>query len=457
VQQTNKAFHSMLEVRQQSGDFETWGVEKTIYSPETILLRWHRLGSSPAFNVEIADGPFPGGLVYAQFPGLLVQPAPAPGMVYHPVDLAPWLNQQPPQTPTSIYIRIVPSGGQPTSAVEITYMRDPSDTKFTSLGLDPNMLDPLRVFVDLDALHIETADEEDDEEPYLINLVLYLDGTTIDVMDLANSSIRLDASQGTHGNVPQYNGDLGSGDTAYLPESTGWFQTTLHPLNPELGDGLVDARELTQATTVIVASIAIEEDAVSTEAADALRSTLIVALEANLNEVLQSLTIADLLRLVQSGGDLNNLVPGENQALCDEFAELELGELDLEDLGLIIDCRPGLAQMVDEVVDLAIAMAIAEELDDVNLFENFAAGIDPDDFIGMGLATFSMEQLRTAPGPIDIDFFMERNNQSVNEPVPHFVRYHVLGSAGRCAETSESAPCTPYYAPVVWNEQLVFP
>ena len=63
-----------------------------------------------------------------------------------------------------------------------------------------------------------------------------------------------------------------------------------------------DADQLTRAATMVVVSIALEEDSASTDAANAFRSALIGLLEARLNEVLQSLTLADLLPLI-SGTD----------------------------------------------------------------------------------------------------------------------------------------------------------
>jgi hypothetical protein len=460
VQPTTKALHSLLEIQRQGGEFVEWGVEKTLYAPGPVLLRWFHPSSAASFEWQLAAGPFPSSTILESGS----QPAPGSGTVVFSLDLTPLLPGVPLEEPISRFLRIIPAGAQPSSQVEIIYMRDPSSTEFSSLGLDPTMLNPLRVFVDLDEFHVELADEEDDEEPYLINLLISLDGSGIDVFDLANSSVGIAVSEGTHGNVPQEYGDLGSGDTVYLSPGTGRFETTLLPLNPELADvnlfgTVIDAADLTSATTLLVVSIALEEDASSTVAAEAFKGALAQALQQELDQVLQSLTLADLLPFVQSSGDPMELVPNPNQEICDELAALNLGDLDLEDLHMIADCRPGWALMLARVKDFALEIAINAELSDLNLetiVANLISGIDPDDFIGVGIATFDMEQLRTASAPIDIEFLLERNNQSINEPVPHFVRYRISGSAGRCQQTDPSEPCTPYYAPVLWNGKLVY-
>lgn len=446
--------HPTLEVQRQSGDFEEWGAQKSIYQRQPLFFRWGNPVSPVAISVEVADGPFPAGQVLVEAPGPAAQPTATMG--YFWLNLGGLLAPSPPASPKSYFVRITPEGGAPSTEVEITYMRDASQTVFTALGLDPNMLNPLRIYVDLAELFVEQADEEDDEEPYMINMLLTFDGTTIDVFDLANSSVRVFASQGTHGNVP-HDGDLGSGDTAFLPGSTGYFQTTIEPINPEWADhnlfGLpIGADDLTRAATVVVISVALEEDATSTLAANAFRNALVGQLESELNQALQALTLADLLPLLAGTDDPFDLIPSENQELCDAMEALDVENLDTDIL-----CRPGWAELLDRVMDVAISVAATEEIIHHNLFQSAASGLDSDDFIGVGVATFTMEELRTAPGPIDIEFRMKINNQSIGEAGLHWVTYEVLGEAGRCKETNEAEPCTPYYAPFVWEGNLYFP
>jgi len=99
---------------------------------------------------------------------------------------------------------------------------------------------------------------------------------------------------------------------------------------------------------------------------------LVDQVRANLNAVLQGLTLAELVPLINGGNPLD-LIPNPNQAICDQIAALNIPNLDVS-----VDCRPGWAILVDQIVHQAKDIAIAAELSDYDLFENLASGIDHD-------------------------------------------------------------------------------
>jgi hypothetical protein len=437
-----------LEVKLLSGDFERWGSEKVIYQPETLELHWGSPLSPDSATWQLATDPFPTNNIVSHG---AIPPLSSAGAKwsYFKLNLAGLIPDVPPADGSlDYYVRVFPkgTGAVQTGTIRLVYMRDKSSTRFTAAGLYPELFRPMPVFVELQNFHILKADEEDDEEPYIVPVVLFMDGTTLNVLDLANSSVRVATSQraDTHGNIPQYNSSIGSGDDISIPEDVGRFESEILPINIAMADDplleamfgfRVDYSQLTKATTVWVAVMAMEEDATSTEAANAARDAFMEGLRAELNGCIQSLTLTDAIRLVKNGQTMKDLLKADDAELC--------GYVATEDSSILDQIRAKLKALAKDA-------ATGEELDDAlnwfpggvtNLLDNVA---DHDDVIAFGYKSFTYDQLWRAERPVGftLDLHLLKRGKYPDAGTRN-VHYEVKGSIGRCQHVPNKTRCVP--------------
>ncbi|MCA9726505.1 MAG: hypothetical protein KC729_02415 [Candidatus Eisenbacteria bacterium] len=437
-----------LEVQLFSKEFEQWGAEKVIYQPEHLTLRWGSPLTARSATWQLSAAPFPSGAVLAS--GSVASPAaPNAKWAYFRVDLSQQLPAIPPaQGSSDYYLRVVPSGSDavPSATIRIRYQRDQSSTRFTAAGLHPELFRPMPIYVDLDTFDLLKADEENDEEPYIVPVVILFDGTTVDVLHLAESHVRVATSsrRAVHGNIPQYNGSIGSGDTITIPDDVGLFEEDILPINIDLADDplleqmfqfRIDYSQLTHATMVWVLVLAMEEDATSDEAAEAARDAFVRGLRDELDSCIQSLELADAIRLIKNGENIQRVLTADDGKLC--------GYTATEDSSVLDQIRAKLKQMGKDA-------AKSEELDDAinwlpggitNLLDN---ATDPDDVIAFAWRSFTYDELWHAERPIP--FTLDLHHLSGPE-FPHAgasnVHYQVKGKIGRCQHIPGKSRCVP--------------
>lgn len=435
------------------GEFERWVRNFTESEPVDVRFRWsttHEDLVSAEYQVlrnHDDTAPIKRGNV----------PVPAPGKVaFFNVDFRPIVGSAT-QRPLTYWVRVVGyrSGGGSSSGdgpvvgvpVRINIVEPPEPTQFTAHGLYPELWRPMPVYVNMGPFTIIKADEEDDEEPYIVPVVLYLDGTTIDVMRLNQSSVRIATARrhDTQGNIPQYNSSIGSGDAIAVPDDVGYFETTILPVSLELADknlfGFeVDYTHLVGATTVWVLVLALEEDNTSLESANAVRDAFVAGLKAELENCLRSLTFPEVLALVKNGENVNAILTRDDGSACGYTAS--------EEEGTVLD------QIRAKLKDVAIEAGKAEELDEA---KNWLPGgglfllhqiANPDDVVGFAYQSFTYEDLMNASGPIKTTFDFHTN---LGPEFPRAgrkeIRYQLGIEIGRCEKVPNRPRCTPTHKP----------
>jgi hypothetical protein len=125
-----------LEVQLTGKDFETWGTEKVIYSPEPLNLGWGRPLSAQSAVWKLASEPFPTRNIIAT--GTTTNPGGE--WALFKLNLAGVIPDNPPASGADDYfIQVFPDGENlmATSMVKIVYKKDASQTNFTSQGIYP--------------------------------------------------------------------------------------------------------------------------------------------------------------------------------------------------------------------------------------------------------------------------------------------------------------------------------
>lgn len=399
-----------LKVQEGSGDMAKWVTEMPLeMRPVTPnLFSVHNpLTNVISIHWQVSDKEIPTDNTALDAPGTLGTgtcqvPEQGKGRIFS-IDLRKYLPPSPPESPKKYYIRVVAtqkSGDTPTAAtltpvasnsVAVRYQKPSGKTTiFTPEGLEQTVKQqhawmyknsPMPIQIDLEKLHIGNSNENADE-PYLIVFVLYVDGTTINPLDFANSTVRLQSPTKTHGNIPdedQWGKDLETGKVANIPRSTGHFETTIKPIGLEFAADLEDVdgsigQSMKDNTMVLLVVVALEEDATATSAANAARNAAVQELQAKANAVIQSLTLQDLMK--------------------GNPPEFDIG------------------QIQSDITSKAIAAAKEETIDAAFIFSLFsplapwsiAQAADPDDYVGAGYKLFTFGQLldRNPPGAIPI-------------------------------------------------------
>ena len=433
-----------LEV-QMSSELGLWATEIVIYEPADLLVRWGQPISSNRAQWYLSNEPFPTDSILKSG-SITAQQANDKFHIFH-VNLKGVLPGTPPpaSSPTELYLRVVPRGTNlaATRAVKISYQAYSGDTEFTAAGLHPELFEPMPIFINLQTFTIHKADEEDDEEPYIMAVVLYFDGTTISVKDIPLSSVRMDSSKSTHGNIPQYNSSIGSGDVISIPPETGYFEKSILPISMSLADtnffGVdLDYTHLTKATMVWVLVLALEEDNTGTESADAARAAFVKGLEDSLNACISSLTLPEVIRLVRDGSNLQAILMKDDTTICGYTASGEDGSV--------------LDQIRARLVQLAQDAAMGEELDNA---QNWLPGgglfilhqlANPDDVIGFDFRGYTYDKLWNSPRPVKftLDFDIKQPG-SYPSASANKVHYSIQGSIGRCRKVPGKSRCVPIY------------
>ena len=142
----------------------------------------------------------------------------------------------------------------------------------------------LPVTIQLTNFTCHDADEErfysNGDEPYLFVAAIYADGTTIKISDIGNAKVRIKSPTKTHGNLGRKGVD--DGDSFSIPTSIGRFKTNILPI-----DGLPGNIGKEKSLVGLIV-IAMEEDATTTNAANAAQKALVKVLQKELDQAVRS-------------------------------------------------------------------------------------------------------------------------------------------------------------------------
>ena len=167
----------------------------------------------------------------------------------------------------------------------------------------------------------------------------------------------------------------------------------------------------------------------------ASRDAFVRGLVDELNRCVRSLELADAIRLVRNGQNVQRLLTADDTELC--------GYTATEDSSVLDQIRAKLKEMAKDA-------AKSEELDDAinwlpggitNLLDNVA---DHDDVIAFDFRSFTYDELWRAERPISFTLDL---HQLRGPEFPHAglrnVHYEVRGSIGRCQHVPGKTRCVP--------------
>lgn len=424
---------------------ETWVRNYTETAPTEVRFRWSTTlqnVTGARWQVSKSHDDFSAPIRQ----GFVTVPPPGQSADFH-VDFRKIPGSS--ELPQTYWVRVVTGPSQQAvSPVRINFVEQ-EPTKFTAEGLYPELFRPMPIYVSMHNFEIVRADEEDDEEPYIMPVVVYLDGTTIDVLDRPNSTVRVQTSAryDTHGNIPQYNSSIGSGDRIAVPDDVGYFETTILPLNLNLADknlfGFeVDWTHLVGATTVWVGVLAMEQDRTLDDAVNSARDAFVQGLKAELENCLREMTFDQVLRLVKEGQNVNAVLTRDEASACGYTAS--------EEEGTVLD------QIRAKLRDLSEDAGKAEELDEA---KNWLPGgglfllhqlANPDDVVGFDFRVFTYEQIMNASGPIKFTLDFDKNAPASGLSAGRkTIHYKLEVNLGRCLDDPTKSRCTPTYEPLL--------
>lgn len=122
------------------------------------------------------------------------------------------------------------------------------------------------------------------DEPYLMPIAIFADGTTIKIMDLNNACVRTYSSAKVHNNLPQ---GLKKNKVVEIPVETGKYHVNMKPIE---AIGTTLGKQMALCGIVV---IALEEDSTPYDVAKKGRDVLKVELEKKLNELIRKLKQPD--------------------------------------------------------------------------------------------------------------------------------------------------------------------
>ncbi len=398
----------ILKVQQFSGEMARWVTAKPLETMETQPTRfaWQNpLSHVVSAHWQLSDMPIRADYTSLDAPGTLATgscpvPETGKGKIFN-IDLSKYLPSSPPAKPKKYYIRLVAFRTNKkipivSNSVTITYLKPSGEiTEFTAEGLELTVKQkyawmyknsPMPIQIDLEKLDIGNSNEGADE-PYLIVFVIYVDGTTINPLDFASSTVRIDCPGKTHGNVPDedvWGKDLTTGTVANIPASTGHFEKSIKPIGLEFAADLPDydgsiGQSMKDNTVVYLVVVAMEEDATSTSAMNEARAAALQALQARVNGVIQSLTLQDLMKGQPPEFDVSQL-QSEIKDVALEAAE-------------------------DETMNRAWSIVVP-----ILSLSFFAEVIDRDDYVGAAYKKFTFGELLDANPPAAIPFSLTLSN-----------------------------------------------
>ncbi len=438
-----------LETQLQTGEFVQWGNEIVLYTPRELTFRWGPPGVATVAQWQLYEGEIQAANLLANGPiGEASDPS---ELQWFRVDLRNLLPPQP--TGVETYrLRVVPGTGIRSSPVTITYRVNTNQTHFSDFGLYPELRLPMRVKVHLQNFHILDADEESGEEPYIIPMIAYMDGTTIDPANLPQSSVRVDRAlrHDAHGNLPTSN-DQGSGSSISIPSNVGYYEESIRLVGLEIiencdpgdmGSCLVTLRDLMEATTVWVFVVALEEDESPTPVINSTRHAIVDAFKAQFEQCVTGLSFANLLGMLNGGFDPQAALASEDESV--EFCgrspqpDPDTGEIDT-----ILD------QIRSSMKTLALDRVIEDTFLNPTTFLHGLGGVyalnqafDSDDVIGFAHRAFTFEQLARADGPIPFDLEIRKSdNSGVATAGVNPVHYKIQAVISRCHEQLDRGRC----------------
>ncbi|MCI0350916.1 MAG: hypothetical protein L0Z53_15935 [Acidobacteriales bacterium] len=328
-----------LEVMEGSGDFKQWVKTLTITSAEKLLFAWYTDEpgvTSAGWMVSDKDFSPPPWTSPTQSPHVIASghlaPVPQKGQgATFLIDFTKFAPKTPPKNPTSYWVYIMTKNAQrqpvglPSAAVKIIY-RAPSQGAADLSGIPIDKPAPMPVEINLHTFKVNKTNEgEGDDDPYLFIVAIYSDGTTVNPLDLAHSSVRIESPSTTHNNLlmDAHENEPRSGKSYSIPYFVGHFENSILPLQGGLG--MQTAMNLSRVGILV---IVMEEDNTSDAAANAARKALVHNLRNELNAAIQSGSTPNISALQAKIKD-KMIAAAEKETLKDWFAPW--GLLDVPD------------------------------------------------------------------------------------------------------------------------------
>jgi hypothetical protein len=193
------------------------------------------------------------------------------------------------------------------------------------------------------------------DEPFIMPIAIFADGTTIKLHDLSNAHVRTYSSAKVHNNIPQ---GLKKNKVVAIPEETGKYQVTMQPIQ-SIGTTLGK-----QMALCGIAVIALEEDSTPYDVAKKGRDVLKAELEKKLNELIRQLKQPDTTAI-------NEMISSIKAKVLDAMKKKTL------------DSISGIFSLVD-----------------------------PDDYVGSSYLMWKYDEIQKAGGS-GIPFFMEFKGDGV--------------------------------------------
>ena len=291
-------FQTFLSAKMFGGDFTKWVTDHKENTPEVVRFRWKTLKGANAepfsFKWQVSTTSSFKKIIKEGSAGMVPESG---EYQYFSIDFK---KIAPPYTvPVTFYVRTVPGAESKlyTSSlpVTVTIIEAGEGTFFSTKGLYPELWNPVSIRISLNNFKIIQADEPGDEEPYIIAVAIYVDGTTIDLLKIGTSSIRIDATKQTHGNVRS----TGIPGVWGLKVWEGPWNRTILPIGLEALDlaekiykQKAPSKELfLNNTFVIVLAAAMEEDASATSDINSLKNTFVGTLQKELNRAIKSIEV----------------------------------------------------------------------------------------------------------------------------------------------------------------------
>jgi len=288
-----------LEIQLFGGDQDIWGTTKKINQAGTVTFkcRTNVLTAKRAIW-QVAQQPFTNNpvVVASGQAGIVV---PGPGYTKFSINVANFAPPLPPPGVTTYYVRVLLLDasskvvGPASAPASLAYQAGdkPVSLDFNSMSwlVHPELNVPLPISIELLKLKCIHADEGGGDEPYLIPVAVYLDGTTIKVFPTSSRHARIQSPAKTQGNLIRDPGSdaLHDNQTIGIPVPTGQFATSILPIGLEYKDK-IDADTAQSITKVAILVVAMEEDSSPQSSIDAARDALVANLQSQLDAILQN-------------------------------------------------------------------------------------------------------------------------------------------------------------------------
>ncbi|MCP3901950.1 MAG: hypothetical protein GY707_19760 [Desulfobacteraceae bacterium] len=366
-------FQTILNAKQFGEDFTKWVTEHTEDSAGVIRLRWKTLkdSNSKSFsgNWQISKSLNFNDIIKQGSAGIV--PESGKGYQFFSIDFKKIVKSYP--APVTFYVRVVPATKSDmfTASLPVTVkITAPQEgTFFSSKGLYPELWNPVKVRVSLSNFRIIKSDE-DIEEPYVVAVIVYADGTTVDLFNIGTSSVRISSTKKTHGNI-KFNGY-----TKRLEINEGPWNTTVLPIGLNVLEWAEDvikqkapAKGLFLKNTFIAVFVAaLEEDETATSDVNRLKNKLVSSLQKELDNAIRSIpfSIATAPKL-------------QEEEAAEEFKETVMEEIETAIENVKKEMMRKFINIIKEKV-YTFPLSIGQL-------------VDPDNFVGVGYKIITLENL----------------------------------------------------------------